>query len=55
MQHTIEANASFTVPTSSGINAVPTSCKYLNSSSVEPYNFEWFIVRTKTLDAGIFD
>jgi hypothetical protein len=55
MQHTIEANASFTVPTSSGINAVPTSGKYLISSSVEPYKFEWFLVRATTLDAGIFD
>lgn len=54
LDHNIEANVNFSVPASGEQNTVPTSGTYLISSSVEPYKFEWFLVRAITLDASVF-
>lgn len=50
--HNIQANAKFSVPKSQGTSEIPTSGNYLISSSVEPYKFEWFLVRAVTFDAS---
>jgi hypothetical protein len=54
LEHSIEVNVNFDVPASENHTKIPTSKTYVISSSIEPYKFEWFLVRCITLDASIF-
>ena len=51
LSHSISCNVGFTVPATNP-STIPTSGKYLISSSVEPYKFGWFLVRAISFDAS---
>jgi hypothetical protein len=53
LSHSITAEVKFNVPESGGTTrTIPNSGKYIINSSVEPYKFEWFLVRATTFNAS---
>lgn len=54
LDHSITLNQTIHIPATPPTQSIPTSGKYVINSSIEPYRFDWFLVRSTVLDASNF-
>jgi len=53
LTHSISINDQITIPPTPQID-IPKSGKYIINTSIEPYKFDWFLVRAVVFDASVF-